>query len=165
MKVLRLLLFSACNRNCDQCCNKDWDLAALPVERDFTKYDEILLTGGEPMLSPRRIYEAVEAIRAQNTTAKIYLYTAMVRPVLVGLLLENLDGVTLTLHEQSDVTLAFLEFLKWAPRTGNKSLRLNIFAGVTLPENADLRDWQVKKDIVWIPQCPLPINETFARIG
>ena len=161
LKTLRLLLFSACNRDCDQCCNKDWDLKALPIERDFTQYDEVLLTGGEPMLSPRRVWEAVEHIRAQNTTAKIHLYTAMVRPVLVDLLRHNLDGVTLTLHDQNDVTETLYAFLAIAPRLQPaKSLRLNVFEGVVVE---DVEGWQVKRNMVWLPQCPLPANETFCR--
>jgi hypothetical protein len=174
MKILRLLLFSACNRDCEGCCNKDWDLKALPAITDFTDYDQILLTGGEPMLSPRRIWEAIGTIRKQNRTAKIYLYTALVRAELFDLLNDShgLDGVTLTLHEQNDVTPELLAFLFLAPR--EKSLRLNVFEGVSLPSDVkafgqrverDVLDgWKVKLDMIWIKNCPLPENETFGRI-
>jgi organic radical activating enzyme len=165
VKTLRLLLFSACTRDCDLCCNKDWDLDALPIERDFTSYDEVLLTGGEPMLSPRRIREATARIRTQTARPRVYLYTAMVHRELFALLEECLDGVTLTLHEQSDVTLLAREFLRVAPTVvPSKSLRLNVFEGVALPDDLDLMGWVVKRDMVWLPNCPLPANETFCRI-
>ena len=47
---LRLLLLDDCNRNCPGCCNRDWDLQALPLCQDYTPYRLIMLTGGEPML-------------------------------------------------------------------------------------------------------------------
>lgn len=163
MRTLRLLLFSVCNRDCDRCCNKDWDLAALPIAHDFTPYDEVLLTGGEPMLSPWRVLEAITRVRAQNMVARVYLYTALVRPGwLIDLLRDCLDGVTLTLHEQSDVTPEVCKFLRDAPR---KSLRLHVFKGITLPDDLDLTGWVVKRNRVWLPNCPLPANETFCRIG
>jgi hypothetical protein len=113
------------------------------------------------MLSPRRIFEATERIREQNATAKIYLYTAMVRSVLVDLLVHNLDGVTLTLHKQSDVTPELRAFLLFAPRlVPPKSLRLNVFRGVQIGEYAG---WHIKRNMVWTPNCPLPTNETFRQ--
>ena len=42
---LRLLLFEECDRDCPGCCNRDWDLRSLPVCRDFTPYQVIMLTG------------------------------------------------------------------------------------------------------------------------
>ena len=56
---LRLLLFEECDRDGPGCCNRDWDLRSLPVCRDFTPYQVIMLTGGEPMLHPEIIREAV----------------------------------------------------------------------------------------------------------
>lgn len=58
------------------CCNRDWDLQALPLCQDYTPYRLIMLTGGEPMLYPEIIREAIAAIRRQ-TNVPIYLYTAM----------------------------------------------------------------------------------------
>lgn len=71
---LRLLLLDDCNRNCPGCCNRDWDLQALPLCQDYTPYRLIMLTGGEPMLYPEIIREAIAAIRRQ-TNVPIYLYT------------------------------------------------------------------------------------------
>lgn len=90
---LRLLLFDDCNRNCPGCCNRDWDLQALPLCQDYTPYRLIMLTGGEPMLYPEIIREAIAAIRRQ-TNVPIYLYTAM--PEQLDALMPLLDGVTVS---------------------------------------------------------------------
>ena len=60
MKKLRLLLFTDCNRNCEGCCNNDFDLNALKVETDFRQYDKIFLTGGEPMIAPAIVINTIE---------------------------------------------------------------------------------------------------------
>ena len=154
---LRLLLFEECGRNCPGCCNRDWDLQALPVCQDFTPYQIIMLTGGEPMLHPEIIHSAVTEIRRQ-TKAPIYLYTAMTQ----GLdeLMPLLDGVTLTLHTPDDY-LPFWRFDQSARNLDGKSLRLNIFEEVG-PVACSTK-WQVKDHMKWIPDCPLPDGEVLMR--
>jgi len=163
MKKLRLLLFEQCNRDCDGCCNKDWDIESLPVEDDFSIYDEVLLTGGEPMLDWSLIFKVTTLIRSQGN-AKVYVYTAKLDKIPeVIAVLNYVDGMTVTLHDQSDVPdfKAFNEYiLQIKP---NKSLRLNIFRGVVV--SLDLSPWSVKDDMVWIKDCPLPENEVFKKLG
>ena len=103
MKELRLLLFKDCNRKCKGCCNKDWDLDNLPVCKSFKDYKTIMLTGGEPMLNPKLVEETIMAIRRINKTAKIIMYTAKVDHYNILYICKLLDGLTLTLHKQSDV--------------------------------------------------------------
>jgi hypothetical protein len=45
-----------------------------------------------------------------------------------------------------------------------KSLRLNVFKGVSLAE-LNLSCWKVKPNIKWIKNCPLPEDEVFMRAG
>jgi len=132
----------------------------LPICEDYTGYDQILLTGGEPMLAPDLIERVISDIHKQ-TECPIYLYTAYVRDVPAVLrILHQLDGLTLTLHEQSDVE-PWLELDKVVPWT-TKSLRLNVFEGVDLSAYDTWR-WDVKDHIQWIPDCPLPEGEVFMR--
>ena len=131
---LRLLLFEECDRDCPGCCNRDWDLRSLPVCRDFTPYQVIMLTGGEPMLHPEIIREAVAEIRAQ-TQAPIYLYTG--------------DCLPFWRFDQSTQSL------------DGKSLRLNIFEEVGPVASSER--WQVKDHMAWIPNCPLPQGEVLMR--
>ena len=163
MRKLRLLITEECERSCPGCCNKDWDLDGLPIVDDFTGYDEILLTGGEPMLVTDKVTDLIDEIRQQTDAASIYMYTADVRcPRTLRLLLEvYLDGVTVTLHEQEDVApfLRFAEVVEGIEEVG-KSLRLNVFKGIKLEYP---KGWIVKDNITWIKDCPLPEGETFGR--
>lgn len=153
---LRLLLFEECDRKCDGCCNNDWNLATLPVCNDYTPYRLIMLTGGEPMLHPDIIKQAVNDIRAQ-TDAPIYLYTA--HPEGLEEIMPILDGVTITIHESADI-LRFRQFLARTPRLEGKSLRLNVFqdAGEVQAEG-----WHIKSGIRWIKNCPLPQGEVLMK--
>lgn len=165
MKKLRLLFTKDCEKNCKGCCNKDWDLDSL-LEVDHFNYDEILITGGEPMLYPLSLIELVKKIRLRSG-AKIILYTAKCNNVLIKIIEKYLDGVTVTLHEQSDVQF----FKKLNKRMLNdkiflnKFLRLNIFKNIKLPKNINLSLWKIKKNIEWVKNCPLPKNEEFKKVS
>lgn len=164
IKKLRLLLFSECDRSCLGCCNKDWDLTVLPECTDYSGYDEIILTGGEPLLHPDLVYRTIHEIHAQ-TEALIYLYTAKVNEPSVFIKTLNIvDGITLTLHSRKDVELfKVLNGLLLQTQLPNKSLRLNVFSGISLT-GTDLSLWTVKKNIKWIKDCPLPVEEVFMRL-
>lgn len=157
-KTLRLLLFKDCNRDCPLCCNKQWDLSKLEVERDFTPYKEIVLTGGEPLLRPEVVYRAIGKIK-QQTGVPIFLYTAMASRELAGILAE-IQGLTFTLHDQGDV--GPFKIIKGSLQQYGKSLQLNVFEGIDLGD-LELSKWVVKKEIKWLKECPLPENEVFKR--
>jgi hypothetical protein len=161
---LRLLLFEDCDRACAGCCNKQWALESLPGCAEWDGYDEIMLTGGEPMLRPDYVKGVIDAIRVQVDTP-IYMYTAKTsNPLALVEILEMIEGITVTLHEQSDVG-NFCWLLACIKRAGveGKSLRLNVFSGVDVSGLA-LADWNIKDNIEWIPDCPLPENERFMRL-
>ncbi len=165
MKKLRLLLFEECNRNCNGCCNKDWDLSKLPIVESYRGYDEIILTGGEPMLHPMFVMTTIGQILLE-TTAPIYLYTAKVDDIKeTRKIIRYTDGVCVTLHEQRDV-VPFIQLNKSlieSPILG-KSFRLNIFRGINI-EKENTYEWKVKDNIEWIKDCPLPEGEVFMRLG
>ncbi len=164
MKKLRLLLFEECPRSCKGCCNKDWDLGVLPIVKTFEGYDEIILTGGEPMLRPQLVITVAQSIKQSNPSAAVYMYTACLESFFhTHAVLEHLDGMTVTLHEQKDVegfevlNKMMLNHLK------KLSLRLNVFKGVNIT-GIDTSSWKVKDDIEWIKDCPLPEDEEFMRL-
>jgi organic radical activating enzyme len=169
---LRLLLFSECNRNCKGCCNKDWDLTNLPKCNSFTNtnYEQILLTGGEPMLHPDIIRNTVKKIREQTKNVPIYMYTANCEDIMTLTdILDITDGITLTLHTPKDVK-TFIEFNNFlnmqhhkVEYLKSKSLRLNVFHGISL-KGIDTSCWIIKKDMKWIKNCPLPKDEVLKRL-
>jgi hypothetical protein len=78
-----------------------------------------------------------------------------------------LDGICLTLHTQDDlIHLRELnDLLKIQPvpeHFKHISFRLNIFDGIEFNEN-DTKGWQVRANMKWIKDCPLPTNEVFMR--
>lgn len=166
---LRLLLFKDCNRGCPGCCNKDWNIENLPVCDNYRGYDIIMLTGGEPMLKPDVITDTIAKIRKQNTTAKIILYTAYTQPSPEFFaVLPLLDGLTLTLHSKWDVPsfYALDSVLVEKPYADRLSLRLNHFKEVgDILDDTLSCNWQVKKDIEWIENCPLPDGEIFMKLS
>lgn len=167
MKKLRLLITDKCPRSCAGCCNKDWDLNALPICTDFSGYDEIMLTGGEPMLYPDLVNRVLYEIARVNPDALTIMYTARLSSPKdtsnLYYMLHKLGGITVTLHEQSDVYAFALFNLYLATEDRvKKSLRLNVFKGIELP-SLDLTGWQIKDNIVWLKDCPLPQDEVFMR--
>jgi organic radical activating enzyme len=174
MKKLRLILFTDCNRNCAGCCNKQWDINTLPVvsleNLDlFYECDEIILTGGEPMINLDCLFSVINAVKSIPSNSfkdrKVYLYTALVDDITNVLsVLDKIDGICVTLHDQDDV----IPFIKLNDvlalnmiNLNNKSLRLNIFDGIKI-NKTNLNRWKIKENIKWIENCPLPENETLA---
>lgn len=170
MSKLRLLITPECNRACVGCCNDAYDLGALPKVSGYREFEEIMLTGGEPMLDPIKVMDTLQAIRDDVfVMPKIYLYTAMTKPRMPLLMLlynTYLTGITLSLHEQYDIAgfRLFNKLLRKHPDlTVDKSLRLNVVSHVDITL-VDTSLWDVKI-IEWKPDgCPLPKDEVFARI-
>jgi hypothetical protein len=162
---LRLLLWSDCDRSCAGCCNRDWDLTKIPHCLDYTPYSTIMLTGGEPMLRPSVLRALISVLR-DITSAKLILYTARTQPPDQLLdITAIMDGLTLTLHTQSDVVpFQVFHSMLMNTLTSGLSLRLNVFAGLSLPADLDLSAWQLKTGMTWIPNCPLPEGEVLMQL-
>lgn len=174
---LRLLVTAKCPNKCPMCCNRKYDLEALPVV-DRWDYDEISITGGEPLVFERplaaRFADSIRAIAAAQGlgTPKIYLYTACFKLPRLVYAMGHFDGITLTPHRASDIQglHAFNDVVSGVRSIQNPypiaSLRLNLFPDMKaiLPESLDLSLWKVK-DIHWVEDCPLPAGEDFRRIA
>jgi hypothetical protein len=169
MNKLRLLVTKYCPKKCLGCCNRNWDLDSLPIVDNYD-YDEILITGGEPLHS-NILNKTLTLLKYLNIVdinpeRKVIIYTTQSNNVLS--VLDYVDGITLTIHHQRDV-MDFIHLLFDLENHNyealkKKSLRLNIFEGITLPDYANLSLWKVKKDMVWVENCPLPENEVFMRL-
>lgn len=172
-KKLRLLVTTKCPNKCPMCCNNSWDFSSLPVV-DRWDYEEIMITGGEPLLHINKLLEVVQHIRSiarlSGNTPKIYVYTS--ESILHNFLrvLHKVDGIVLTLHKKKDIDLFvnlnnhLLKYWKEMPYE-DKSIRLNLFADMKLllPEHIDLSLWNIK-EMEWVKDCPVPQGEDFRRI-
>lgn len=175
---LRLLLTVHCNRACPGCCNNDWDLSGLeicdPETEDWNQYDELLITGGEPLLYPEALIELSAKAKARSSKLRVYVYTAYTENLFVyEALLPYVDGFTFTLHEQADVQFAkdLSDMLMHKfKQTLNKSFRMNIFSSIQVDAETFERFyrctpfWKIKADMKWIEDCPLPDGEVFKRL-
>lgn len=171
-KKLRLLVTENCPNHCPLCCNKQFNFDNIPVV-DRLNYDEIMITGGEPLLYPNRLERLCKSIRdvmeLGGRTPKIYIYTARAKWSHIERAIRYYaDGIVVAPHSKDDIAF-FREtnncLLKHY-RYGNIfdcSLRLKVFPEVkdALPEN--LKCWQVQES-EWIENCPLPEGEDFRRV-
>jgi pyruvate-formate lyase-activating enzyme len=129
-------------------------------------YDEIIFSGGEPLLVPARVEHMTDVIKSVHD-APIYLYTAKLdNPYLFANILEKVDGMTVTLHEESDIPdfIHIDEMMKRAKGL-DKSMRLNVFKeAMGVFHNNLWKGWNVQSNMVWIKDCPIPSHETVMRI-
>ena len=178
-RKLRLVVTGRCHNSCPMCCNNRFDLSKLPVVQHWD-YDEIMITGGEPLLFSSRVLDLIIAIKNQATytgkNPKIYLYTALpgktcwmaFNLIHFNLILSHIDGIVVTPHTTDDLQ-NFIRINNWLLRFNRhsvKSLRLNLFPEVKrlLPEDTDLSLWKIK-DMQWIKDCPVPEGEDLQRIN
>lgn len=173
-KKLRLLVMTRCPDKCPMCCNNQFDFSKLPVV-DRWNYEEIMITGGEPLLFMDELCELVEVINSisyiQGNRPNIYLYTSYFNEDCLMWMLGYIDGIVLTPHKKSDIA-NFVEFnskliaCKDLMFLEGKSLRMNLFPDMKalLPKDIDLSLWQVK-DMEWVENCPVPEGEDFRRIA
>ena len=73
--TLRLLLFWKCNLHCSYCCNEIPSVRKniLPIKLEdinFDNYKNICISGGEPFLNPKLVYEIVS-----KTNKPVYIYS------------------------------------------------------------------------------------------
>lgn len=177
MKKLRLIVTDKCNRHCAGCCNLSLDWKSIPVFKPITdrhpritEWNEVLVTGGEPMLEPELTRKVINMISADK---KAFLYTAEVSDwQKIKDVIRILDGLTVTIHDDCDVD-TFVDFhsrLAYEQRIRRmlahcRYLRLNVFRGVTLPDNIEFYPmWKIKRNIEWIPNAPLPDGEVLMRL-
>lgn len=165
-KKLRLLITADCPNKCPMCCNNRYNLEKIPVVESFDGYEEIMITGGEPLLFPKYVAFLALAIKIR-TKAKIYIYTANFNIKAFSLLSLVVDGFVYTPHSKKDVDdfIRLNDYVSSTPVSKYCSLRLNIFPEVEpFFLGADLHCWKVKK-MKWIKDCPVPEGEDFRRLA
>lgn len=160
VKKARLIFTTMCKRNCKGCYMRNWSgkEPEFKTYEQLNEYDEIYITGGEPMLYPLELINTIKIIR-KNSKAKIYLYTALPSPLeYFNKVLELVDGITLTLHQVKDVDL--FRSLKLGEQVfPKKSMRLHIFPIMKVKAE----DWVVRHK-VWLKDAPLPAGEELIKL-
>ena len=168
-RTARVIVTFNCNRKCPGCCNERMvDEYRIPMFNELLKYEEIIITGGEPMLISERCLEFLHRIRNSGFKGKVFLYTAYNRAGRLWSdtqLLREVDGVTYTIHkEYSDKDIAMLGNLtRFIKENGLKDFRLNVDARIKDDLNwGDFNrngEWAHIRFIEWKDECPIPENE------
>jgi len=168
---LRLLVTDKCYYKCPKCANKHYNLLKLPIckKEDYSRYESICLTGGEPLFNAGRLYRIIKDIR-ESSKAKIYLYTSYTLNITSLITaITRVDGTTFSLHHQRDVIpliKANAVLQKNYPLIRQRSLRLKIFPEVSIARKITwmfiYTGWRVCIT-QWLDECPLPENEVFMR--
>lgn len=162
MKTARLIVTTKCKKKCTLCCNKSIDPIILSDEnfhRLFRRkiFEEICITGGEPMLFPDKTLELLKFLKGH-----LILYTAHPTDRLFEMI-PYLIGITITVHSKADVKLTekFLEkYAKIDPCI--PVIRLNIFDNIKV-KIPKIR-WMEVKHIKWVKDCPLPKHEVLFKL-
>ena len=165
MKTARILVTLDCNRNCSYCCNKNLEqynyARVLSLER-LNDYDEFVLSGGEPLLNPKRTINIIKYLKEEYPLTPIYLYT---QTWVKGMrkILSMVDGLTYTIHHPSTKNdgLNFYCTQIGVQDTGITA-RLNVMDGVdtgSIVYRLDSKVWDKIRIVPVLECCPLPEHE------
>lgn len=101
----RFLITLDCHRSCDGCCNSYGKIMGYARNvsslEELFDFDEIIITGGEPMLHGAETVKMIRNIKSMYPKKKIYLYTTLFNNYVLDIL-PILDGIHYTLHYPAD---------------------------------------------------------------
>jgi organic radical activating enzyme len=167
-KTARLIVTYNCNRSCPGCCNTHGNtVRKIENIEELLGYEEIILTGGEPMLLGFKLLDFIYRIHDLKFKGNIYLYTAYWNDANMNYreLLQLVDGITFTIHaEANDKDIISLKRLSEYSRLreSNFSSRLIIDSRVYEKydlSNIELTNWDVIRKLQWKDYCEPAPNE------
>jgi hypothetical protein len=168
-KKARVIWTRACQRNCDYCSNKyDHVIAQMqPLTdlRTLADNDEIIITGGEPMLMPEKLWKFLKEVKFNCPNSKLYLYTALADGLPhLRFIVDLVDGVHFTLHRGASYTDVedFHFFQSIARSTNDKSFRLSVDPDIQYPLSIIPAVWKDIRIKTWFDpeNCPVPVDES-----
>jgi len=63
-RFARIVMSFKCNRKCKGCCNQIMDFEhQLAKIEEIKDYEQVFITGGEPMLYPGRLMEVIDILK------------------------------------------------------------------------------------------------------
>jgi MoaA/NifB/PqqE/SkfB family radical SAM enzyme len=163
----RLIVTYKCFQSCAGCCNRNWkgDLPKkITFVQELKQYEEILITGGEPLLFVSNLMHLIERMR-KHLKSRIILYTAAPSYADLKRVAPLVDGLTVTIHTDADVDR--FNMAMSADKIVCGSSRLNIFhkdiKHLLLSTDIWCRGFS-RKDVEWRENCPLPPNEELLKL-
>lgn len=158
----RLIVTYRCNRSCLGCCNNhDNRVREITDINELIEYDEIVITGGEPMVIPEEISKFIINVAGAGYRGSIFLYTAYLRinSDLHKDIVDMVDGITYTLHAESlDGDIKNLKRLSSYRRLADSDFSSRLIIDSRLYDrydfsNIDLTNWDVIRKLQWKDKC------------
>lgn len=105
-KTVRVIVTYDCPRHCENYCNEHIGDVPEVMFEDLLKYEELVITGGEPMMLAPRVVEMIHRLRAKGYIGKIWLYTSQIKTARWAdrAVLNEVDGIIYTLHHKPSQT-------------------------------------------------------------
>lgn len=166
-KTARVIVTLNCNRRCPGCCNINLPgHRKVSTDEELMGYQEIVITGGEPMLIPGKLLEFINRMWDKGYRGKIYLYTSFWNEKGISKeILKELDGFTFTLHaECTDKDIIALKSLSNSGILQNKDFSSRLIIDKRVYERYDLSNinfsrWDVIRKLEWKEKCNPAENE------
>ncbi len=166
-KTARVIVTYKCNRSCPGCCNTHGNtVKKIEDIRELLGYEEIILTGGEPMLLVGKLMEFVSGLKARGYNGKIYLYTAYWKDNRFNHeIIKMVNGITFTIHaEVNDSDIIALRTLSRQNRLADPKFSSRLIIDSRVYDrydlsNIDLTNWDVIRKLQWKDYCPPAPNE------
>lgn len=158
-RIARLLVTEQCDRTCDGCCNTYArvmkQMRTIDSLDSLADFDEVCITGGEPMLVPNRTRECITQLRELGVPT-IYLYTALWTSEFREIA-EMVDGVHFTLHWpldwKTDQEFGLVQHNLWM--IGSGSHRLYVDSRINTPVPVRPCIWSRVEMSAWLTEIDL----------
>lgn len=157
-RAARVIVTYQCNRICPGCCNsKLFNVPKISNISELKEYEEVVLTGGEPMLFPGDLLKLIKRLKRQNIAQKIFLYTACLVADEYPKILNRIDGITVTLHANAtDDDIRNLKYM--SEKLYGEDLDMRLFIDERVYEKYDLsnicmKTWTVVRKLKWKDKC------------
>lgn len=168
-KVARVIVTYDCNRNCENCCNEHIENVTEVHFEDLLKYEEIVITGGEPMIIGPRVVEMIHRLRENGYRGMIWLYTAElnVKRWADKTVIREISGINYTFHykyTQRDLTL-LKRLTEYLNKTDTSEMHNRLIIDSRLKNEINWNDigidaWDCVRWLEWkTGECPVPDNE------
>lgn len=166
-RTARVIVTFDCNRKCLGCCNSNLpEYKTIHSDEELMKYQEIVITGGEPMLIPGKVLEFINRLWDKGYRGKLYLYTSFWNDKGISKeILKELDGFTFTLHaECTDADIIALKSLSNSGILQNKGFSSRLIIDKRVYDRYDLSNinfmrWSVIRKLEWKEKCDPAQNE------
>ena len=162
----RLIVTMDCKRNCPDCCNKTDPSVKLAEHINdlflLKDYPYICITGGEPLLEPKKTTKIIQRLRHFNPNVIIYIYTAAYKHTKYNkYILTWANGIHYTIHFPLALgdMLYFYKFQTVIEEYIHKSFRLYIDSRIDTPVIINPNVWYRVEIKLWMKECSLPDNE------